>query len=291
MKNDKVDESDIILEQIFKKPPAKARKMVNHYSIDKTNKVHQIDLLFLPLDGGYEYCLTLVDCASRYKAGRQLKTKTSEEVTSALIWIYENDKYLETPEILMTDKGSEFTNNDFKTWCKRNKVTLDLQEKGFHLAFVENFNRELSKKLFKHQFKIELKSKKPSTVWVKHLQKEITLMNNTITRMIKMKPIDAVKLTYVAQPENKFNAGDMKKSLKVGTQVRRLLNGDEVLDVASNTINIERRRATDPNYSIDVCEIVDTYQPTPSSLILHKLKDKNGKVFPHWFTFWELLKV
>ncbi len=61
MKNDKVDESDIILEQIFKKPPVKARKMVNHYSIDKVNKVHQIDLLFLPLDGGYEYCLTLVD--------------------------------------------------------------------------------------------------------------------------------------------------------------------------------------------------------------------------------------
>ena len=54
-----------------------------HFAIYKPNDSHQADLLFLPTDNGYKYALTVIDVASRYKAARPLKTKSSEAVAAA----------------------------------------------------------------------------------------------------------------------------------------------------------------------------------------------------------------
>ena len=70
--------------------------------------------------------------------------------------------------------------------------------KHIHTAFVEAFNKELAKLLFKPIDGQELHdSKKESTIWVRNLNKIVNKINNTKSLMIDMKPKDAVKLDNV----------------------------------------------------------------------------------------------
>ena len=70
--------------------------------------------------------------------------------------------------------------------------------KHTHTVFVEAFNRELAKLLFKPMDAQELQDpEKVSTIWVKNLNKIVNKMNNTKSSMIGMKPKDAIKLDTV----------------------------------------------------------------------------------------------
>ena len=70
--------------------------------------------------------------------------------------------------------------------------------KHTHTAFLEAFNKELAKLLFKPMDVQELQDpEKVSTIWVKNLNKIVNKMNNTISSMIGMKPKDAIKLATV----------------------------------------------------------------------------------------------
>jgi hypothetical protein len=51
------------------------------------NNTHQIDLLFLPEDNGYNYALVCVDLASKYIGAKELKGKTPAETLKALQYI------------------------------------------------------------------------------------------------------------------------------------------------------------------------------------------------------------
>ena len=71
--------------------------------------------------------------------------------------------------------------------------------KHTHTTFVEAFNRELAKLLFKLMDAQELQDpEKVSTVWVKNLNKIVNKMNNTVRSMIGMKPKDGtIKLDTI----------------------------------------------------------------------------------------------
>ena len=70
--------------------------------------------------------------------------------------------------------------------------------KHTHTAFVEAFNKELVKLLFKPMNAQELQDpEKLSTIWVKNLNKIVKKMNNTVSSMIDMKPKDAIKVDAV----------------------------------------------------------------------------------------------
>ena len=67
-----------------------------------------------------------------------------------------------------------------------------------HTAFVEAFNRELAKLLFKLMDAQELQDpEKVSTIWVKILNKIVNKINNTVSPMIDIKAKDAIKLDTV----------------------------------------------------------------------------------------------
>ena len=64
-----------------------------------------------------------------------------------------------------------------------------------YTAFVEAFNKELAKLLFKSVDAQELQDpEKVSTIWVKNLNKTVNKMSNTESSIIGMKPKDAMKL-------------------------------------------------------------------------------------------------
>ena len=70
--------------------------------------------------------------------------------------------------------------------------------KHTHTAFVEAFNKELSKLLFKPMDMQERQDPvKVSTIWVKNLNKIMNKMNNTVLSMIVVKPKDAIKLNTI----------------------------------------------------------------------------------------------
>jgi hypothetical protein len=197
-------------------------------------------LLFLPHDNKYKYALTVIDIASRYKEAQPLKTKKADEVSKAIDKIYDRSP-LNFPETIMADKGHKFM-GQFITLMKDNNVQIKRSLNKKRVAFVERFNRTLSEKLFAHQYAEEIKTSKTNTEWVYRLPGVIESLNNDVTRMIDMKPIDAIKLDSVPQPE--YEEEEIEEDLPIDSIVRYLYKpGEEHNDT--------RYRATDAIWSVD----------------------------------------
>ena len=148
----------------------------------------------------YKYILTGIDVASRYKVARPLRTKKSREVGYVLEAIYKKSGVFKYSKTFQCDNGSEFKNEVTKLLEKHNieirRATT--KYKHIHTAFVEAFNKELAKLLFKPMDAQELQDpEKVSTIWVKNLNKIVNKMNNTESSMTDMKPKDAIKLDTV----------------------------------------------------------------------------------------------
>ena len=96
-----------------------------HWTVDKPNKIHQADLLFLPHDKvgrrTFRYALVVVDIASRYKDAEAFSSKESSEVAKAFQKIY--SRKLNWPEVLMTDPGKEFMGSVTTLMSKQSQVS------------------------------------------------------------------------------------------------------------------------------------------------------------------------
>ena len=145
----------------------------------------------------------------------------------------------------------------------------------------------MAKELFFPQSVKEVDTGRVNKQWYKNLPAVVERFNNTETRMIKMKPIDAIQLESVEQPKNSFTKKDLEKAWPIGTRVRRLLNSDEVLNLATGKISVEKRRATDPYWSLVVYEVSEILK-VEGRLVEHKLKMDNGQEYPHYYTWWQL---
>ena len=169
-----------------------------HYDVTKPNKQHQFDLLYafhnLFEGSTYKYILTGIDVAW------PLRTKKSNEVAFALEAIHKKGGVFKHPKTFQCDNGSEFKYEVIKLLKKHNveiwKATT--KYKHTHNAFVETFNKELSKLLFKSMDAQELQGpEKVSRVSVKYFYKIVNKMNNTVSSMTGMKPKDTIKLDTV----------------------------------------------------------------------------------------------
>ena len=104
------------------------------------------------------------------------------------------------PKTFQCDNGSEFQKEVTKLLEKENVDIRRETTKNKHIytAFVEVFNKELAKLLFKLIDAQELQDpEKVSTIWVKNLNKIMNKMNNTVSQMVGMKPKDTIKLDTV----------------------------------------------------------------------------------------------
>ena len=132
-------------------------------------------------------------------------------------------------------------------------------------GIVERFNRTLADRLFTYQYHKEFEDpSKSNREWVSRLQNVISALNNEKTRLIVMKPVDAIKQTLVEQGFSQPAKEYEEKLLNVGTKVRYLYESGEL---EGQIYKGERRkRSTDPIWSVDVYRIKDRYvqkhQPT-----------------------------
>ena len=261
------------------------------------NEVHQADLLFLPHDRlprgrkTYKYALTVVDVASRYKEAEPLATKESAEVAKAFSTIYK--RVLRWPKLLQVDPGREFMGEVNKLMKSKN-VQIRRGEKALHRsqAIVERFNRTLAEKLFGHQYAQEYlsaaasskssnaRSSSRSREWVARLPDVINSLNKESTRLTGKTPLEAIKL-----PEVKHLSSSKSRPeslLPRGVKVRYLYQPGELEGG-------ERRRATDPIWSLDLYEIRQVMGKDPIVYYLHDAT--NSRAPKRGFVREELLVV
>ena len=261
------------------------------------NEVHQADLLFLPHDRlprgrkTYKYALTVVDVASRYKEAEPLTTKESAEVAKAFSTIYK--RVLRWPKLLQVDPGREFMGEVNKLMKSKN-VQIRRGEKALHRsqAIVERFNRTLAEKLFGHQYAQEYlsaaasskssnaRSSSRSREWVARLPDVINSLNKESTRLTGKTPLEAIKL-----PEVKHLSSSKSRPeslLPRGVKVRYLYQPGELEGG-------ERRRATDPIWSLDLYEIRQVMGKDPIVYYLHDAT--NSRAPKRGFVREELLVV
>ena len=172
------------------------KEVFAHFTENRPNAIHQADLLLLPHDQvgrkTYKYALTLVDAVSRYKAAMPLTSKLANEVAAAFTAIYK-DGPLTWPKTLMVDDGHEFK-GAVSTLMTKHGVTVRRAQPGHHRsqAFVESFNRRLAERLFRNQAQQEPDTGRDSREWVEVLSTVVADMNDTVTRMTGLPPVQAV---------------------------------------------------------------------------------------------------
>eukprot|EP01035_Chromulina_nebulosa_P023352 gene23352-30262_t len=149
-----------------------------HQTAEEENDIHQCDILFLPHDKTYKYCLVVVDLATRKIDAEALKTKDAKTVMFALIKIY-NRKTLKVPIVLQVDPGSEF-----KAGRHRSN------------AVVESVNKILGKIIFRFQSIEELHTGETNKEWVELLPDIVKSINKNYVR--KPKVIDAYDIPIVS---------------------------------------------------------------------------------------------
>ena len=183
------------------------------------NDTHQIDLLYLPYDKigkkRYKYALTVVDIASRYKDAEPLTERSTNAVAIALSKIYNAHARgpLKFPRLIQCDEGAEFKGKVNQLFLK-NRVLVKRGIPGNHRsqAIVESFNKQLAERLFSYQYDREMITDKTNTEWVRRLSKVINVMNNEITNVTRLKPVDAIK-------EKTLTNEKTNKKVKVDTNI------------------------------------------------------------------------
>ena len=235
----------------------------------KPNDIHQADILYLPHDRYenrlYKYALNIVDVASRYKGSYQLTSKYAKEVAQAFQWIYDNTP-LTYPKTLIVDDGKEFYGDATKL-MEKHDVIIQRGDPSQHRSqgIVERFNRTLADRLFSYKYHKEFEDpSKSNREWVSILQNVVSALNNEKTRLIGMKPVDAIKQTLVEQGFSQPTKEYEEKLLDVGTKVRYLYEPGELEGYQYK--GERRKRSTDPIWLVDVYKIKDRYvqkhQPT-----------------------------
>ena len=194
-----------------------------------------------------------------------MTTKNSKEVSQAFQWIYETTP-LTYPKTLIVDDGKEFYGDTTKL-MEKHDVMIQRGDPSQHRSqgIVERFNRTLADRLFSYQYHKELEDpSKSNREWVSRLQNVVSALNNEKTRLIGMKPVDAIKQTQVEQGFSQPIKEYEEKLLDVGTKVRYLYESGEF--EGQQYGGERRKRSTDPIWSVDVYKIKDRYvqkhQPT-----------------------------
>ena len=123
-------------------------------------------------------------------------------------------------------------------------------------GIVERFNRTLADRLFSYQYHKELENpSKSNREWVSRLQNVVSALNNKITRLIGMEPVDAIKQTLVKQGFSQPVKDYEEKLPGIGTKVRFLYEPGEL--EGQQYGSKRRKRSTDPIWTVDVYKIKD----------------------------------
>ena len=162
---------------------------------------------------GIKYLLMVIDVFSKYGWIRGLKDKKTETVSKAFDDIFKSKR---KPQMLWTDKGSEFISKHFKDFLKREGIRLYHTENEEKSSVVERWNKTMKNRMWK------MFTTNNNTVYWDKIDKLVNDYNNSRHSSIKMTPVEASKnknkkivwsnlygdLIYLKPGKSKFVIGD-----------------------------------------------------------------------------------
>ena len=162
---------------------------------------------------GNKYLLMVIDVFSKYGWIIALKDKKTETVSKAFDDIFKSKR---KPQMLWTDKGSEFISKKFKNFLKKEGIKLYHTENEEKSSVVERWNKTMKNRMWK-MFTVN-----NNTVYWDKIDKLVNDYNNSRHSSIKMTPVEASKkknerkvwsnlygdLIYLKPGKPKFAIGD-----------------------------------------------------------------------------------
>ena len=186
---------------------------------------------------GVNYLFTCIDTFTRYAFVRLMESKHASCAVRAFQSILEE---AEVPPItLAMDRGTEFTNQDFQTFCDSKGIKYYPPDSYGHCAYIERFNRTLQGIIYRHLTMFE------TNRFITHNDGEhefhmmpffLTNYNNSHHRMIGTTPAiaendDSTHLgiiknmseyrSKVKKAKIKFNIGDLVRLKKIEGKFNR----------------------------------------------------------------------
>ena len=207
------------------------RKEVTHYYPIKSNEldhIWQADLADFSAQAhnnhGVNFLLCVIDIWSRYVWVRALRNKESKTVNAAMADILSEGR---TPQILMSDSGSEFISKSFRKLMTGDTIAQAFAEPGDHhrMGIIERFNKTIRGAITKYMTAFKTKS------YIGVLDKLVKNYNNTVHSSIGATPADASfnpsKYTEIINAKIKDKEDRARGELstfEIGDEVRSLKN-------------------------------------------------------------------
>ena len=217
-----------------------------HFYDFEANDTHQCDILYLPEDKGFKYCLVVCDIATNKTDAEPVKKLDAGTVLKAIQKIYKRG-ILAIPHELITDQGNEFK-GIFAKYFKDQKVFIKNAIPGRHrqVGLVENKNQILGKVLHMMMYSKESLTGELNREWVDDLKDIIKRMNE---RYGHNPYTDDELYQKYGDPY------DVKQDvLQLGTRVRVAL--DEPRDITGQKLH-GRFRTSDTRWTSEIYKITN----------------------------------
>lgn len=237
-----------------------------HVIVKDLNDTFQADLIemkqYSSQNKDYKYILTVIDIFSKFAWARAVKSKTGEEVTSAMKSIFDSSSRI--PKNMHTDQGKEFYNKYFNALMKKHEINHYSTFSSLKAQIVERFNRTLMNKLWK------LFSFNGSHKWIHILSFVINEYNNTKHRTIGLKPIEV----------NKKNAEDLRDT--VYKKLFRMSTYEDAKYHVNDFVRISKYKSLfekgyTPNWSTEIFKIYKVQLTNPITYLLEDMQQNRIK--------------
>ena len=143
---------------------------------------------------GIKYLLCAIDLFSKYARVVPIKDKKENSIANAFKKILNGSN--RKPNKIWVDQGSEFYNNTFKDFLKKNNIEMYSKYNQGKSVVAERFIRTLKNKIFKHMAAVS------KNAYFDVLDNIVNKYNITAHRTIKIKPIGITGDSYVEYNEN-----------------------------------------------------------------------------------------
>jgi len=174
-------QKDSLIFDLVKNP--KDKDLLHHKAYDE-NATHQADLLFLPNDNGYKYCLSVIDVATRKADGEAIKDKQPKTILKAMKKIWSRGVLSKPTLFLKTDDGTEFK-GEMAQYLKDNGIIHQVGKAGRSRsqAVVESLNLLIGRSLMIKQRNDEIATGEFNTEW----RDDLPIIIDTYNQFVKEK--------------------------------------------------------------------------------------------------------
>ena len=222
----RVQIDDVIKDQLtYQLHKKQTKKVMGHIVAFHPNDIWLMDLSDMSnlatKNKNYKWILLMIDVFTRKAYAKPLKNKLGDTILEAFDTM--TSEIGSTPYELISDNGTEFTNNNFQNFITKHKITHVMSEPNYHptLGMIDRLTRTLKESMYKYF------TANNTANWIDYLPELIENYNNNPNRGIfNITPNNAEDMKDMIRELNtlKFKCeNNLVRRFKVGDNVRTKL--------------------------------------------------------------------